>query len=132
MTKKAKLEAFDALYAERDKLALALYDVRMGKFGSKVRINPEDVMHGDYLKHEKAVNGHWTICVSQRAMPLYMVEYWQGRNPINGPCILTEIEIDDARTSQADYWRVVRHGLWLLRNAETTRNVYVTNAEVTA
>lgn len=67
LSQKAKLEQFDGIKAERDSLMLALYDLVNKKFSSPVRIALKNL--------DQREEGHFTMRLSYRAMPLYLVEY---------------------------------------------------------
>ncbi len=110
MTKKQKLESFDAVQAERDKLSLALWDLANDRFSSALRMRASNFMKGE--------SGYYIVRLSNRHMPLVLVHDHTGGSPCT-PSVWTEREIEDMyRTNPTSLWpRVLRTALDRLKDA---------------
>ena len=87
MTKKEKLETFDAVKAQADKNSLAVYDLVNDAFSGQVRINERDY-------DATGGNGHYTMRVSMRSMPLFLV-CWCVPGQAKHTDVWTDSEIQD-------------------------------------
>lgn len=122
LTQKQKLEQFDSLMAEKQKLETALFDLRCGSkfpFGANVRIDAGKEIDGDYL----ADKGFYRISQSERANPVYMVECFNEQLAKDPSAVFfhTEAEIGEKRGDMGIYWRVLRHGVWKLGRTKEMR-----------
>lgn len=121
MTRKEKLEQFDAVKAERDKLELAIYDLICASrfpFVNPVTVDCGKELDGDYADLK------FVVSVSHRGMPIYMVqECGEKKRPVN-VTFWTESEVSAHRENMGIYWRAVRHGVWKIgRNAAVRMEV---------
>lgn len=110
-TKKAKLEQFDALLAERDLLRLAVHDLVVPcKFTPK---------HAVKVDCGKEIDGQYTIVyrvsMSDRAMPYYMIEEFGLDGKVFGVTFITESELDSERQNPYIFWRAIRHAAWKIQ-----------------
>lgn len=109
MTKKDKLDQFDAVLAERDKLRLAVYDLTCKR--SKFRFT-DDVtvlasqLDARYTKDEFRM----TIAISRRMNPVFMVK-WDDSNVE----FFTEEELRHVHGIAGD---MIRHGAWKIAERE--------------
>lgn len=107
LTKKEKLETFDAVLAERDLLRLAIFDLTCKAtkfpFGPSVSIDIKEI--------DQNYAGTYKISKSDRAMPYYMVLSGAGAQ------FWTVRDIQDHAQDSDVYWRAVRYGAWKLANS---------------
>lgn len=112
LTQKQKLETFDVVLAERDKLRLAVHDLIAGSkfpFRGRVTVNAGREIDGDYPDHV------YRVSVSERSMPVYMVECLGHDGQVARVEFWTENEVDAHSCEYGIYWQVVRRGVWKLR-----------------
>jgi hypothetical protein len=89
MTKKEKIEQFDAVKADRDTMLLVLYDVVNGKFGTPAVL--------DCREYDKRLRVGTTLKMSAswRAMPLFLI-FWHNPGEKNKtPFFMTETELEE-------------------------------------
>lgn len=111
MTKKGKLEAFDAMQLELNKLRLAVFDLAGGSrfpFRGRVTVDCGKEIDSDYQGHM------YRVSVSERAMPVYMVESIGCDGQVSNVEFWHETEISDHRNDSGIYWRMLRHACWKL------------------
>lgn len=112
LTKKDKIENYDAVAAELNKLRLAIFDMLPGAskfpFRGRVTVDAGKEVDGNYDEYVIRVS------VSERAMPYYMVESINASGNVDGVNFWTESEVDAHRIDSNIYWRALRHGLWKL------------------
>lgn len=101
MTKREKLENFDAVAARASKNELALFDLVNGKFDFPVVIKPADL-------DPTFGPGRYRIQMSYRGMPLFLVRWQQGCQADQTE-VLTEDQIMEGsrRAPESLYWRVM-------------------------
>lgn len=106
MTKKDKLEQFDAIIAERDKLRLAVYDLACKR--SKFRFADEVTVLASQLDTRYSKDSYrMTIAISRRMMPVYMVK-WDESN--------VEFFHDrDIDQMEGIAGQMMRHGRWKIQ-----------------
>lgn len=112
LTKKDKLESFDAIKSERDKLALAVHDLCGGSkfpFRGKVSIDCGKEIDSDYADHL------YRVSVSERSMPYYMVEAIGQSGQVQSVSFWTENEIAAERENGGIFWRMLRHAAWKIQ-----------------
>lgn len=111
MTKKDKLEQFDALKRECDKLQMAVFDLAGGSkfpFRGRVTVDAGKEIDGDYQDHV------YRVSISERSMPVYMVECIGYDGKVASIQFWDETEVSDHRHDYSIYWRMVRHAAWKL------------------
>jgi hypothetical protein len=121
MTKKEKLETFDAIKAERDKLQLAFYDLTVDssrfKFAHPVTVDVKKEIDG-------TLDDKYRVSLSDRAEPIYLIQCVDRLTP-SGFCtsseVLTESEIHANRENPSWYWRMVRHAVWKIGQQSVDR-----------
>jgi hypothetical protein len=87
-SQREKIQTFDQVKDERDKLALAVCDLVNGKFSKAVRIPIRD--------YDKSWESGWySIRLSLRAMPLFICEQHLGGTGVNRVDVYTDNEIQD-------------------------------------
>lgn len=104
MSKKDKLEQFDAIKSERDKLQLAVYDLRgptKFPFGKPVTVDLSEI-DSTYKRGEQKIK----VSVSPRTCPLYMVEHESGVE------FWFDYEIE--QMGRRGYGAMLRHAAWML------------------
>lgn len=113
MTKKDKLEQFDSIKAELDKLQLAVYDMTVqGRFSFTHHVGVD--VHNEI---DSDLEGKYRVSISERAMPYYMVESRVAGKTIS-VSFWTESEVDDNRENANGFWRVMRHAQWKIKQAQ--------------
>jgi hypothetical protein len=113
-TKKQKLEMFDAVIQERDKLRLAVYDLTCKR--SKFRFTDEVTVRASELDARYTRDAYrMTIAVSRRAMPVYMVK-WDDSN-------VDFFHEDEIRHAEGIAGQMMRHGAWKIAAREQTAAV---------
>ena len=120
MTKKEKLETFDAVLAERDKLRLAVFDLAANSkfpFMYATKINVAKEIDSNYPDHL-----YW-VSVSERAMPLYMVRPIGYDGKIANVYMHAESELESHRDDPAIYWRMLRHAAWQITRKSQSANL---------
>ena len=131
MTKKDKLEQFDRVYAERETLGLALYDIVNGLFAEKYIYSAEWIRQnitGDYD------GPSYTIEMSWRGNPIFMVTITEPRTlkrstPRKSVHVFRETDIEAMRSAAQDgafFERIVllgRNELINLHNAKQAAEI---------
>src|SRR5271154_2219597 len=111
MTKKAKLELFDSVVAERDLLRLAVYDLRCNSrtpFSRAVLVDCAKEIDQDCPDRMR-------VSVSDRRyMPYYMVELLTDHT-VKQVEFWTEIDLENHRDDMGIFWRARRHAAWKLK-----------------
>lgn len=108
LTKKAKLENFDAIKADRDKLQLAAADLAGAtpfRFESEVTVDCGEEIDSAYSGEV------FVVRVSRRAMPLYMICSRDGEQ-LRNASFEWEYDIEAKREDCGIYWRALRHAIW--------------------
>lgn len=110
LTQQFKIEHFDAVATERDKLRLAVYDLTCSTkfpFVDRVNVKGEDI-DGNYKDCK------FRVSVSRRpSMPIYMVEQFGHDGSVAGVDFWWESECADHADDSRIYWRMFRHAVWL-------------------
>lgn len=117
LTKKDKLEQFDHLQAEYQKLLLAVHDLKCSTkfpFHVSVRVDCAKEVDGDYP-------AKYRVSISDRAMPVYMVEGFDEHGSVMSCMFTTEGELMDQRDNHDIYFRMLRHAAWKITRL---RSVY--------
>lgn len=98
ITKKEKLEQFDGVKSERDKLQLALFDVlNNGFLPGNVRLD---------LSEYGGSDDKFTMRMSPRGNPLFLVRFVGGHNFE----VWTETEIEEMYRRESPYHRMLQSG----------------------
>lgn len=110
-TQRYKLENFDRLQREHDKLHTAMFDLTCHtRFPFVDRVTVDGAKELDEM-HRYIMR----VSVSRRAMPVYMVEFMDidgdARNVAKVE-FWTEGEIQDNAGNGDTFFRVVRHAIW--------------------
>lgn len=111
MTNKGKIEHYDAVNAQLDKLELAVYDLTCATkfpFVDRVAVNGAEEIDETFRCIVR-------VSVSRRAMPVYMVEFMDvdgGSRKVANVQFWTEGELDDNRENSDTFFRVMRHARW--------------------
>lgn len=109
MTKKDKVEQFDRLKREHDKLELALHNLTVGKFpfGHLVSVKANEI-DSQYAKDAFKL----FLSLSDRSMPMYLVRWCDARGKVTNAEVIDELDVEANRDNQIISWRMIRHGIW--------------------
>lgn len=104
ITNKYRVENFDRVQSEAEKLRLALHDLNAKsskfRFAERVTVDASD-FDSTYQPRDQ----RFTLAVSRRAMDLYLIESESGVE------VLSWAEIQAERQNQTTFWRMVRYGI---------------------
>jgi hypothetical protein len=87
LSKTYKVEHYDAVKQDRDKLSLAMFDLVNGKFSKPVTVREKDYLKG--------LDGVMNMRLSWRGMPLFLIEWSVPGNQHISVSVYTESELDD-------------------------------------